>query len=137
MGEPLTLPTDVFDAVISVGVLTVGHAPAGSLDELVRITRPGVHIVFTLRPDVYQNNGFKEKQLSLESARKWRLVEVSQELQTMPNGEPDVYSQIWVYQVTTTKDELPRTTGRCVSCSPDTGPKMGGIHNCPGLRRTD
>ncbi|UCH42292.1 MAG: class I SAM-dependent methyltransferase [Dehalococcoidales bacterium] len=100
MGEPLAFDTGSFDAVISVGVLTVGHAPASSLDELVRITRPGGYIVFTLRPDVYQNSGFKEKQLSLESTGRWKLVEVSDELQTLPKGEPDVYSQTWVYQVT-------------------------------------
>ena len=40
MGEPLDFETDAFDAVISVGVLTLGHATADSLDELVRVTRP-------------------------------------------------------------------------------------------------
>ena len=40
LGKPLNFLTDSFDAVISVGVLTVGHAPASSLGELVRITRP-------------------------------------------------------------------------------------------------
>ena len=100
MGEPLDFTTDSFDAVVSVGVLTVGHAPASSLDELVRITRLGGHIVFTLRPDVYENSGFKEKQKALESAGKWRLVEVSEEFQPLPKGEPDVYHQVWVYQVT-------------------------------------
>ena len=35
MGEPLDFNTDQFDAVISVGALTEGHAPADSLDELV------------------------------------------------------------------------------------------------------
>ena len=100
MGEPLDFTTDYFDAVISTGVLTVGHAPASSLDELVRITKPGGHIVFTLRPDVYEDSGFKEKQTALESESKWKLVEVSEEFQTIPKGEPDVYHQIWVYQVT-------------------------------------
>jgi len=100
MGETLDFTTDSFDAVISTGVLTVGHAPASSLDELVRITKPGGHIVFTLRPDVYEDSGFKEKQTALESEGKWKLVEVSEEFQTIPKGEPDVYHQIWVYQVT-------------------------------------
>ena len=53
MGEPLDFATDSFDAVVSIGVLTVGHAPASSFDELVRITRPEGYIIFTLRPDVY------------------------------------------------------------------------------------
>ena len=100
MGEPLDYTTDSFDAVISVGVLTVGHAPASSLDELVRITKPGGHIVFSLRPDVYKDNGFKEKQDALETEGKWQLVEVSEEFQPLPKGEPDAYHQIWVYQVT-------------------------------------
>jgi SAM-dependent methyltransferase len=99
MGEPLAFATDFFDAVISVGVLTVGHAPADSFDELIRITKPGGYIVFSLRPDVYRDSGFKEKQDALESAGKWRCVEVSEEFQPLPKGEPDVYHQVWVYQV--------------------------------------
>ena len=99
MGEPLDYATDSFDAVISVGVLTVGHAPASSLDELIRITKPGGHIVFSLRPDVYRDNGFKEKQDALESEGKWKLVEASEEFQPLPKGEPEVYHQVWVYQV--------------------------------------
>ncbi|MBA7658050.1 tRNA 5-carboxymethoxyuridine methyltransferase [subsurface metagenome] len=100
MGEPLDYATDSFDAVVSTGVLTVGHAPASSLDELVRITRPGGHIVFTLRPDVYEKNGFKEKQAALESEGKWKFVEASEKFQALPKGEPDVYHQVWVYRVT-------------------------------------
>jgi SAM-dependent methyltransferase len=99
MGEPLNFATDSFGAVISVGVLTVGHAPASSFDELIRITKPGGYIVFSLRPDVYRDSGFKEKQDALESERKWKLVEVSEEFQPLPKGEPDVYHQVWVYQV--------------------------------------
>jgi len=100
MGEHLAFDTDAFDAVVSVGVLTVAHAPASSFDELVRITKPGGYIVFTLRPDVYENSGFKEKQTSLESDGKWKLTEVSEKFQPLPTGEPDLYHQVWVYQVT-------------------------------------
>jgi SAM-dependent methyltransferase len=100
MGETLDFPSDSFGAVITVGVLTVGHAPASSLDELVRVTRPGGHIAFSLRPDVYENDGFKEKQTELESTGKWKLVEVSEQFQALPVGEPDVFHQVWVYQVT-------------------------------------
>jgi len=99
MGETLDFPPDSFDAVISVGVLTVGHAPASSLDELIRVTKPGGYIAYTLRPDVYRNNGFKEKQDALEAEGKWMLAEVSKEFQALLKGEPDVYHQVWVYQV--------------------------------------
>ena len=99
MGEPLDFATDSFDAVVSVGVLTIGHAPAKSFCELVRITKPGGHVVFTLRPRVYENSGFKEMQASLESEGKWKLVEASEKFQVLPKGEPDAYHQVWAYQV--------------------------------------
>jgi SAM-dependent methyltransferase len=100
LGETLEFPTASFDAVISVGVLTLGHAPASSLDELIRVTKPGGYIVYTLRPDVYRDHGFKKKQDALEVEGKWMLAEVSEEFQTLPKGEPNTYHQVWVYQVT-------------------------------------
>ncbi|MFC1958147.1 class I SAM-dependent DNA methyltransferase [Chloroflexota bacterium] len=101
MGEKLDYATDSFDAVISVGVLTVGHAPASSIDELIRVTKPGGYIVYSLRPDVYRDNGFKERQDALEAEGKWKLAEVSEEFPPLPKGEPDVFHQVWVYQVAT------------------------------------
>ena len=99
MGESLDFNSGSFDAVICVGTLTLGHAPASSLYELVRITKPGGYIAYTLRPDIYKKKGFKEIQDELESTGKWKLVEMSKEIQIMPKGEPDVYHQVWVYQV--------------------------------------
>ncbi len=99
MGETLDYETGSFDAVITVGVLTVGHAPASSLDELVRVTRPNGLIVFSLRPDVYENSGFRERQDALESQGKWQLVERTEEFQPMPKGEPEVLHRVWVYRV--------------------------------------
>jgi SAM-dependent methyltransferase len=100
MGKSLDFAADRFGAVVCTGVFAVGHAPANSLDELVRITKPGSYIVFTLGPDVYENNGFREKQSALELESKWRLIEVSEKFQPVPKGEPEVYHQVWVYQVT-------------------------------------
>ena len=99
MGEPLGFSADSFDAVVSVGVLTVGHAPANSLDELIRITRPGGYVVFSLRPDVYEDRGFKEYQSDLENSGKWQLAEVTDKFQPLPKGEPEVWHQIWAYRV--------------------------------------
>ena len=99
MGETLDFPTDHFDGVVSVGVLTVGHAPASSLEELLRVTKPGGYIVYTLRPDLYEGGGFKEVQTGLESRGKWKLADVSEKFQPLPKGEPDVYHQVWTYQV--------------------------------------
>ncbi len=99
LGERLNYPDGEFDAVISVGVLTLGHAPVHSLDEMIRITRRGGYIVFSLRPDVYLQYGFKEKQAELEASGKWKLAEVSPEVKLLPKGEPEVTHQVWVYRV--------------------------------------
>ena len=100
MGETLGFDTDAFDAVMSVGVLTVGHAPASSLDELVRVTKPGGHIIYTLRPDLFEEGGFKEKHAELEAAGMWKVGEVSEPTRILPKGEPDVFHQVWVQEVT-------------------------------------
>ncbi len=98
LGQKLDYADGAFDAVISIGVLTLGHAPAESLDELVRVTKSGGHVVFSLRPDVYEEQGFKEKQSALEAEGRWRLVERSEKVKIMPKGEPEVEHQVWVYR---------------------------------------
>ena len=100
LGETLGFESQAFGAVISVGVFTLGHAPPNSFNELVRITKAGGFIVFSLRTDVYKENGFERQQTELETAGKWKLVEVTERFQPLPKGEPEVYHQIWVYQVT-------------------------------------
>lgn len=99
MGETLGYATDRFDASVVVGVFTQGHAPASSLDELVRVTKPGGHIVFSLRTDTHRESGFKEKQETLAAAGRWQLIEVTDTFQPLPKGEPEVLHQVWVYQV--------------------------------------
>ena len=100
MGDALGFATGAFDAVIAVGVLTLGHAPASSLDELARITKAGGYVIFTVRTDLYENGQFKEKQDGLAAEGRWRLVEASEEFQPLPKGEPEVMHRVWVYQVT-------------------------------------
>jgi MFS family permease len=98
LGDALEYGTGTFDAVASSGVLTTGHAPATSLDELVRITRSGGHVIFTLRSDQVLP-GFEEKMQGLADARKWELVEMGEEFQALPVGEPEVLVRVWVYRV--------------------------------------
>ena len=99
LGERLGYFDDTFDAVVCVGTLTLGHAPASSLDEFVRITRPNGYVIFTLRPDLYETGGFQARQDALERSGKWRLLEKSDPFQTLPKSEADVYHQVWVYRV--------------------------------------
>ena len=99
LGETLGYETDSFDAVISVGVFTVGHVPAAGLDDLVRVTKPGGFIVYSLRPDVYEENGFREKHAELEAAGKLSIVEATEPVHVLPIGEPEVEHQVWVLRI--------------------------------------
>ena len=99
LGEHLDYETNSFDAVITVGVMTLGHAGPESFDELVRITKPQGYIVFTIRTDVYLENGFKEKQSEVESNKLWKLIEISDEFHPLTVGEPEVLHQVWVYKI--------------------------------------
>jgi len=99
LGDTLDFDSGYFGGIISVGVFTLGHAPASGFDELIRITKPGGFVVFSLRTDVYQEGGFKEKLADLASAGKWTLAEATKPFQPLPKGEPEVYHQIWAYRV--------------------------------------
>ena len=99
LGGTLDYSTDEFDAVISVGVFTQGHAPANSFDELARITKPGGLIVFSLRVDTYESAGFKQQQSGMEESGIWQIAEMTDEYQPMPQGEPEVWHRIWAYRV--------------------------------------
>jgi len=98
LGDDLEYETGTYDGVVSAGVLTTGHAPAASLDELVRITRPGGHVIFTLRSD-RMPEGFEDKIAHLEGASRWELVELGDEFQALPDGEPEVVVRVWAFRV--------------------------------------
>lgn len=70
------LPSDYFDAIICVGTFTPGHAPAESLRELVRITKNGGYIVYSIRKHFYESldSGFQAVEEELTKANKWKMI---------------------------------------------------------------
>ena len=70
LGEKIDLPDDSFDAILAAGVLAHGHAPAESLDGLLRLARPGAPILFSLSVPAYETAGFKEKMTALTDDRR-------------------------------------------------------------------
>ena len=63
-------------------------------------------MVFSLRPDLHENGGFRGKQASLESAGLWQLLETSEPFQPLPKGEPEAFTQVWVYRVMASSDAI-------------------------------
>lgn len=99
LGGALAFEDQQFECVISTGVFTEGHAPASSFDDLLRVTRAGGYIIFTVRDDIYRDKGFKEKQDTLAAHGKWKLVEQTGAVRAYTIGEPHLRVFFFVYQV--------------------------------------
>lgn len=97
LGRPLGFADDRFGAVVSAGVFTQGHAPLDGLDELVRVTRPGGHIVFSVAR-TYLEGPFQAKAEALESAGLWRFVDRSGPYNSTPL-EDTLIARVFAYRV--------------------------------------
>ena len=98
LGETLSLEDDTYDAVLSSGVFTPGHAPPESFFELVRITRPGGLIGFTMRDDE-RPEGFIAMFARLEADGLWRPSFVSDPITTLARGDARYTQRFWSFEV--------------------------------------
>jgi predicted TPR repeat methyltransferase len=64
-----------FDGVISVGTFTSGHVGPGALKELVRITKPGGVICFTVRDSAWLEDGYDGAIAAMVKDGMWKLLE--------------------------------------------------------------
>ena len=99
LGETLPFANDQFEAVLSTGAITQNHAPPESFDELIRVTRPGGLILFTLRDDPTIDPRYQQVVDAHSEANRWNNLYTSDLFQSMPYGEPDVLHRFHVYQV--------------------------------------
>ncbi|WP_054030273.1 class I SAM-dependent DNA methyltransferase [Desulfatitalea tepidiphila] len=76
MNDKLNIPDDCYDATICVGTFTYAHVGPHAFEELVRVTRPGGYICFTIRDGAYQDYNYREKMLDLEAEEQWELQEL-------------------------------------------------------------
>lgn len=74
MSRPLELEDNRYDAVVCTGTFTYGHVKANAFDELVRITKPGGVICFTIREGAYKDYGYRRRMLELEHQEAWELL---------------------------------------------------------------
>lgn len=99
LAEPLDLPAGEFGAAIASGVFAAGHAPPEALSELARVTRPGGHVIFSVRTDVYVDGRFRQTQEQLEQERRWELLEASDPFAHLRFEYPELKVQVFAYRV--------------------------------------
>ena len=73
LSKPLDMEDNLYDAVVCTGTFTYGHVKAHAFDELVRITKPGGYISFTIREGAYEDYGYRERMIALEQENAWEL----------------------------------------------------------------
>jgi predicted TPR repeat methyltransferase len=74
LSKPLAIDTNCYDAVVCTGTFTYGHVNATAFDELIRITKPGGVICFTIREGAYEDYGYRQRMIALEQKQAWELV---------------------------------------------------------------
>jgi SAM-dependent methyltransferase len=84
LGEPLDFKTAWVDCIVSTGTFTTGHAPASAFDELVRITKSGGHLIFTVGTVVWEEAGFAAKLAALEKSGHLTKTETTPIYHPMP-----------------------------------------------------
>lgn len=77
LSKPLNFDDDTYDAVICVGTFTYGHVGPKGFDELIRITKPGGRICFTIRDGAFEDYGFRKHMVQLEQDGAWELLEMT------------------------------------------------------------
>lgn len=98
LGETLDIPDNHYGGMVATGVFTVSHAGPDSLDELLRVMKPGAVMAFTVTHPVYEG-GFHKKMDALEKAGKWTPIEVTPEFPTHQNSTNAPMCHAFAYRV--------------------------------------
>lgn len=100
LGEALNFKTGQFDAIVSTGTFTTGHAPASAFDELTRITKPGGILIFTVGAPVWVAAGFEAKLSQLCGAGLLKPLWKTEPYNPMPfsKTESSFQAVVHIYQ---------------------------------------
>ena len=98
LGTRLDFADDQFGAVLSAGTITPKHAPPESFEELIRVSRKGAHIVFSMRDDPAQEPEYPQAVQHLADEGRWKWVFETDGFASMPYGEPEISQRIYVYE---------------------------------------
>lgn len=74
LNKDLPIYNNTYDVTFCVGVFTHGHVKSDRVSELLRITKPGGLICFTVNEGVYEEYGFKNTIYQYEKEKKWDVL---------------------------------------------------------------
>ena len=94
--KKLDYKNDSFDAIICAGTFTCGHVGPEALREMVRITKQGGYICFTVRKQEWEASPYLQIMNDLEKNKSWRKLEF---LTKKYNVKEGVSCQLCLYQV--------------------------------------
>ena len=72
--KKLPINDSVYDVTFCVGVFTHGHVKSDRISELIRITKPGGLICFTVNEGVFEEYGFKDTIVEYEKKKNWEIL---------------------------------------------------------------
>jgi len=75
LNKALKFKDNIYDVVMCVGTFTYGHVKPQALDELIRITKNGGLICFTINEGIYKEYGFDSKIKELSNNKLWNVKE--------------------------------------------------------------
>ncbi|MEM7564126.1 MAG: class I SAM-dependent methyltransferase [Pseudomonadota bacterium] len=96
LGGKLDFADEHFAVVFSTGTITPKHAPPESFDDLIRITKTGGKIIFSMRNDAAQEPEYPAAVQRHVDAGNWRVLYSTEGFHSMPYGEPEISHQIHV-----------------------------------------
>jgi predicted TPR repeat methyltransferase len=98
LGGKLAFDDEYFSVVFSTGTITPKHAPPESFEDLIRITKTGGLIIFSMRNDPEQEPGYPAALEHHSNFGNWKHIFSTETFQSMPYGQPNVTHQVHVYE---------------------------------------
>ena len=75
LNKKIDIKDNTYEGITCVGTFTFGHVTPPALDEMVRISKTGSLICFTINIGIYEEYGFDKKIKELEDKNSWKIIE--------------------------------------------------------------
>lgn len=76
LNAPLDMADDSYDAIVCTGTFTYGHVKPHAFNELIRVSKPGGIVCFTIREGAFEDYDYRSQMLKIEQENNWELLEM-------------------------------------------------------------